>query len=100
MNDFEKRTPLNDLDIEDASLLTNYKAKMGLSKYGEAVQILNEVEFEKGIRASTLNAIKKSILELEVFILNLTADKDTLYSVEQPTLEQMQDKIYWIQPKL
>lgn len=101
MSDLDnKRYPLSDLGIEDESMLEDYNIKVKSNKYSDAVKLLDEKKCNKGIRASILNSIKQSILNLEVYLLNLTADADTIYSLTEPTAEQMQGKLYWIKPIL
>lgn len=93
------RLPINDIQITDENILAEYNNKMNNSNYSSAVAKLNEKHFENGgIRASIFNVLKKSIIDLEIFILNLTADQDTLYSLNEPTNQQMGDRIFWIQP--
>ena len=97
--EYLNRIPVSDIDIEDAVFLESYNKKITKNEITEAINILNEVSFDKGIRASILNKIRTSILELEMAILNLTADEDTYYSLTVPTEEQMNGKKFWICPK-
>lgn len=96
--EYLNRTPISDIDIDDLSLIETYKEKINENSFTDAVKILDDVSFDKGIRASIVDKIRTSILSLEAAILNLTADDDTYYSVDVPTDEQMNGKKFWVRP--
>lgn len=91
------RIPLSDISLKDQTLLEDYRRAINSAAYSSAVEKLNTAKFEKGLRASVLNAINNRLKTLELFLLNLTADKDTFYSYEEPSAEQMKGKKFWIQ---
>lgn len=96
--EYLNRTPISDIDVDDLSLIETYKEKINENNFTDAVKILDDASFEKGIRASIVDKIRTSILVLETAILNLTADDDTYYSVDVPTDEQMNGKKFWVRP--
>lgn len=94
----DSRIPISDFGLKDADLLSDYSNEIALSNYSSAVKILDDAECNKGIRASLFNEIKSKLLKLELYFLNLKADEDTLYALEEPIPEQMGEKKFWIQP--
>lgn len=92
------RDPLSDFGLDDVNLLSQYNQDMNEHNYSSAVRTLDNEDCNKGMRARVFNGIKNKMLDLEVYLLNLTADKDTLYSRTEPTAEEMGDKIFWCQP--
>lgn len=92
------RIPLSDISLNDQALLEDYRRAIDSAAYSSAVEKLNNAKLEKGLRASVLNVINNRLQKLELFLLNLTADKDTFYSYEEPSAEQMEGKKFWIQP--
>lgn len=90
------RKPLSDIEITDLEKLSQYNIYVNNGNYTYATMHLNEKKVNKGIRASILNAIKKSIIDLEVYILNLYAGSETIVSLTEPELTTA--KKYWIQP--
>lgn len=97
--EYLNRIPLSDIDIDDIQIIDSYNEKINEDKFTEAVQILDNESFDKGIRASNLDKIRTNIVALETKLLSLTPNIDTYYSVEEPTDEQMENKIFWGKPK-
>lgn len=92
------REPISELGLDDLQTLSNYNSEINNAKYSNAVKVLDDAQCKKGFRAAIFNKIKEDIINLEIFLLNLTADENTIYSLTEPTEEQMQGKLYWIQP--
>lgn len=52
------------------------------------------------LKEAMRSAWKKVLLKIACFFLNLTAEKDTLYSATEPTDKQMEGKEFWIKVDL
>jgi len=92
------RTPISDLQADDIEILKNYKEDIKNGNISSAVEKLNSANIDRGGRASIFNLLKSKIQELAVYVLNLTSDQDTYYSIDEPTDEEIGDKIFWIKP--
>ena len=92
------RIPVSDLQADDVDVLKSYNEDMASGNFSSAVEKLNNANIDRGGRASIFNSLKKKTQELAVWVLNLTADQDTFYSLEKPTDEQMVGKVFWVQP--
>ncbi len=51
-----------------------------------------------GFKASICNAMQNKLREIQIHLLNKTAAPDEYYSLQEPTEEEMQGKLFWIQP--
>ncbi len=51
-----------------------------------------------GFKASLCNAIQNKLREIQIRLLNKSAAPDEYYSLQEPTEEEMQEKLFWIQP--
>lgn len=100
MSDLDtNRFPISEIGLDDVEILQSYNAQMDAGNFSDAVKILDDKDFNGGgIRASIFNEIRKKIIDLEIYLLNLFADKDTYYSITEPIEEEMNGKKYWIQP--
>lgn len=59
---------------------------------------LNADGTPKGFGASICNAMQNKIREIQIYLLNKTASPDEYYALQEPTEEEMQGKLFWIQP--
>lgn len=90
--------PHNDIGTDELNIANQHKDLIDKAKYNDAVTLLEDNHFSKGFRASVFNTIQNKIQELEVYMLNqYVADCDELYSIGEPTEEQMENKKFWIQ---
>lgn len=92
------RIPISELGLDEEELLRKYMELIHAHHFSSAIEQLNLDKCEKGIRASLFNKLKNKMLELEAYLLNLTAEPDVLYSVAEPTAEEMEGKKYWVKP--
>lgn len=90
--------PLSDVSLNDKELIEQHNNYANGGSYTEAVNLLDNNNFQKGFRASIFNTLRTRLQTIAVYLLNLTAEPDELYSLTEPTLEEMGDKKYWIQP--
>lgn len=51
-----------------------------------------------GFKASICNAMQNKLREIQIHLLNKVAAPDEYYSLQEPTEEEMQGKLFWIQP--
>lgn len=98
---YTTRLPLNDLGIEDEQLLKEFNKQIDTQNYSSAATLLNRNNIDdKGMRAIIFNTIKQSILALEIWLLNLNAGSETIYSLSEPSTKKTEYKMYWVQPIL
>lgn len=91
--------PVSDVSLPDMDIINNHKNLMKNGNYNEAVTLLNDLGYEKGVRASFVNEIIKRIQNIGLYLLNLTADQEDYYSIERPDPEWMREngKLFWIE---
>lgn len=91
--------PHGDMDAEDQNIVLQHKTKIDKKEYDDAIAILDENNYHDGFRASLFNGIQNKIRSFQIYLLNeFNAEPDELYSLTEPTPEQMQGKKFWIQP--
>lgn len=91
--------PHSDMSIDDIELVKQHDDLIKQSSYDNATALLNNSNYNKGFRASLLNSFQNKLRKFEEFLLNeFVADDDTLYKFTEPTEEEMENKIWWIQP--
>ena len=90
--------PHNDMTNDDASIVTRHDRLMKWRKYGDATILLNAAGYNKGFRASLFNYIQARMQMLELYFLNeYLAHEDEIFSFSEPTAQQMEGKLFWIQ---
>ncbi len=90
--------PHNEIGADDLNIVNEHNDLIEKAKYKDAVALLEDNHFSKGFRASVFHTIQNKIHELEVYLLNKhVANCDELYSISEPTEEQMENKKFWIQ---
>ena len=91
--------PVSDVALSDVDILNQHKALVEKDNYSAATALLNNSSYEKGIRASFINGIVNKVQRIGLYLLNLTADPEEYYSIEQPDPQWMKEngKLYWIQ---
>lgn len=91
--------PVSDVALSDVEILNQHKELVDNKDYDGATALLNNSGYDKGIRASFINGIIKKIQDIGLYLLNLTADPEEYYSIEQPDPEWMREngKLFWIQ---
>lgn len=91
--------PLSDVSLSDEEALKEHRELINQYKYTEAVEKVNsDALLKKGFRASFFNTIQSKIQELQIYLLNKNASPDELYSLTEPTEEEMEGKVFWIKP--
>lgn len=93
--------PHSDMSAYDIDLVKQHDELIKQKSYDDATALLNNNEYDKGFRASLLNAFQNKLRKFEEFLLNeFVADDDTYYSYDEPTIEFMEENNYtwWIQP--
>lgn len=100
MADFETTfIPHNDMSPDDIPLVKEHDNLIKQNKYEEATALLRDANYNKGFVASLFNAIELKLQKIEIDYLNkFVAELDELYSLTEPTDEEMKEKTYWIQP--
>ena len=76
--------PVSDVALSDVELLNQHKALINGNNYSQATTLLNNASYEKGVRASFINGIVNKVQNIGLYLLNLTADPEEYYSIEQP----------------
>ena len=91
--------PVSDVALSDVEVINQHKTLVDELKYNEAVTLLNDSGYQKGVRASFINSLVSKIQTLGLYLLNLTANQEDYYSVEEPDAEWMREngKLYWIE---
>lgn len=91
--------PVSDVALSDVEILNQHKTLVEQSNYDGATALLNNSGYAKGTRAFFINGIVKKIQDLGLYLLNLTADPEEYYSIEQPDPEWMKanGKLFWIE---
>ena len=91
-------TPHCDMSIDDSSVVETHDNFIRQHKYSAATAFLKSCNYQKGFTALLFNSIQNKIRQLEIYLLNeYVADQYELYSLTEPTEEQMGDKKFWIQ---
>ena len=94
-------TPHSDVGANEIDIVNQHKNLIDSGNYSDATTLLNNENFEKGVRASLLNSIQNKIRKLQLYLLNeYFSEKDTYYSDEEPSLEFMKENGYkfWSKP--
>lgn len=92
-------SPHNDMSAEDTEIVTQHKNLIDSGNYSDASTLLDDNNYQKGFRASLLNSVQNKIRKVQEYLLNsFVAEDDEYYSYTEPTDEQMEGKIWWIQP--
>lgn len=91
--------PHNDMDADKGTVVIQHNNIIRKRKYSDSTAFLNENNYQDGFRASIFNSIQNKIRNFQIYLLNkFNAEPDELYSLTEPTQEQMQGKKFWIQP--
>ena len=90
--------PVSDVALSDVEILNRHKELINQNNYDEATTLLNNSSYEKGVRASFINGIVNKIVKIGLYLLNLTANPEEYYSIEQPDPVWMKanGKLFWI----
>lgn len=91
--------PVSDVALSDLEILNQHKNLVDSKNYDEATALLNNSGYEKGLRASFINGIVNKVQRIGLYLLNLIADPEEYYSIEQPDPQWMKEngKLYWIE---
>lgn len=91
--------PVSDVALSDIEILNQHKALVDSNNYTQATTLLNNSGYNKGVRASFINGIINKIQSIGLYLLNLTADPEEYYSIEQPDPQWMKEngKLFWIE---
>ena len=93
--------PLSDVGANDIEIINEHKKLINDGNYSGATALLDEVNFEKGVRASLFNSFQNKLRNLELYFLNsFVAEKDEYFSYEEPDENFMNDNGYthWLKP--
>lgn len=93
--------PHSDVGANEIDIVNQHKNLINSGNYSDATALLNNENFEKGVRASLLNSIQNKIRKLQLYLLNeFVAEKDEYFALEEPDITFMEENGYthWIQP--
>lgn len=88
--------PHSDMTIQDIETVTLHSNLIDNEKYSDATTLLDNNKYQKGFRASLFNSLQNKLRDIQVYLLNKTAEADEIYSIEEPTAEAMEGKTFWI----
>lgn len=90
--------PHSDMDINDVPTVEQHKNLISRNKFSEAASLLDNAGHKKGFRAAIFNTIQNKLREIQIYLLNKTAEPNEYYSLKEPTDAEMEGKTFWIQP--
>ena len=91
--------PHSDTSIAEVDIIKQHNNLIQEGKYEEAITILNDNQFVKGMRASLFNSIVEKIRKIQLYLLNeFVAESYEYFSDTEPTDEEMGNKTIWVQP--
>ena len=90
--------PHSDMEAYDVTIVKQHKNLIAQNRFSEAVSLLDHAGHKKGFRAAIFNSIQNKIREIQMYLLNKTAEPTEYYSLSEPTDEEMAGKTFWLQP--
>ena len=93
--------PHGDVGASEMCVVEQHKALVNNNQYDDAVELLKNNNFDKGVMAYLLNSIVDKIYKLQYYLLNeYIAENDEYYSDSEPDADFMNDNGYkfWIKP--
>ena len=93
--------PHSDSGADEIDEIEQHDNLIKSENFDEATSLLDNENFEKGVRASLLNSIQNKIRKLQLYLLNeFVAENDEYFSDTEPDTTFMQENGYthWIQP--
>ena len=93
--------PHSDVGANEIDIVNQHKNLISEGKFSDATALLDNENFEKGIRASLLNSIQNKVRKLQLYLLNeFVAEEDEYFSDTEPDTAFMEENGYthWIQP--
>ena len=93
--------PHSDSGADEIEVIEQHDNLIKSENFDEATSLLDNENFEKGVRASLLNSIQNKIRKLQLYLLNeFVAEKYEYFALEEPDITFMQENGYthWIQP--
>lgn len=90
--------PHSDMDTHDIATVEQHQNVISQNRFQEAVSLLDNAGHKKGFRAAIFNTIQNKLREIQIFLLNKTAEPNEYYSFTEPAEEEMRGKTFWIQP--
>lgn len=93
--------PHSDVGANEIDIVNQHKNLINQGQYSDATTLLDNENFEKGVRASLLNSIQNKIRKLQLYLLNeFVADEFEYFSDTEPDTTFMEENGYthWIQP--
>lgn len=93
--------PHSDVGLFDIDVVNQHNNLIKEGKYSDAIALLDNENFTKGVRASLLNSIQDKIRELQLYFLNkYVAGKDEYFSFTEPDADFMDENgyIHWLKP--
>lgn len=89
--------PHSDTGANDLEIINQHNNLINNKNYDEAVALLDDNQFEKGIRVFLFKKIEQKLRRLQLYLLNeLSTNPYVYYSDEEPTLEFMDENGYTI----
>ena len=94
-----KFVPMSDVKASELPIAEEHKNLIDAGQYSDAVELLDNNGYQSGFRASLFNALRTRLLTISAYLMNLTAEPEEYYSVDEPdpTFMQENGKKFWIQ---
>lgn len=93
--------PHSDAGAKEIKTINEHKNLIKNNQYSDATALLDNNDYQLGVRASLLNSIQNKIRMVELYFLNeFVAEKDEYFSIEEPEINFMKENGYshWIKP--